>query len=107
MTRIAFVVAMLFAAPWQEAETIEAKHQGRVDLASFSCQDVTRSSTISRVCYENEGRRMLVQLHAVYHAYCDVLADIRDGLLNARSMGRYYQTNIEAAREQGRYGCRT
>ena len=107
MTRIAFVVAMLFAAPWQEAETVEAKYQGRVDLASFSCQDITRSSIISRVCYEDEGRRMLVQRHAVYHAYCDVPADVRDGLLNARSMGRFYQTNIEAAREQGRYFCPT
>jgi KTSC domain len=107
MTRIALIVAMLIAAPWQEAETVEVTNQGSVDLASFSCQDVTRSSLISRVCYEHNSRRMLVQRHAVYHAYCDVPIEIRDGLLNARSMGRFYQINIEAAREQGRYGCRT
>lgn len=107
MTRIALIVAMLIAAPWQEAETVEVMNQGPIDLASFRCQDVTRSSVIDRVCYEENTRRMLVQRHTLYHAYCDVPVDIRDGLLNARSMGHYYRINLEAAREQGRYGCRT
>jgi hypothetical protein len=107
MTRIAFIVAMLLTAPWQEAETVEVKDLGTVDLAIFSCQDVTRSSVISRVCYEGSSRRMLVQRYATYHAYCDVPIEIRDALLDARSMGRFYRINNEPAREQGRYGCAT
>ncbi|MET0675359.1 MAG: KTSC domain-containing protein [Bradyrhizobium sp.] len=105
MTRIAFVVALLLTAPWQEAETVEVNDLGPVDLAAFSCQDVTRSSVISRVCYDDARRRMLVQQHTIYHAYCDVPIDMRNGLLDARSMGRFYQINIEAARRQGRYAC--
>jgi hypothetical protein len=107
MTRIAFIVAMLFTAPWQEAETVDVKDQAPVDLASFSCQDITRSSIISRVCYDGGSRSLLVQRHAIYRAYCDVPAEIRDALLDARSVGWFYLKNIEAAREQGRYGCRT
>lgn len=106
MTRIAFILAMLFTAPWQAAETVEVEDQGLVDLASFSCQDVTRSSIVNRVCYDDQSQRMLVQRHTIYHAYCDVPRDIRDGLLNARSMGRFYQTNIEAARGHGQFSCR-
>jgi len=107
MTRIAFLVAMLLTAPWQEAETVEVRNQGLVDLASFKCQDVTRSSVISRVCYDGGSRRMLVQRHATYHAYCDVPIEIRDALLDARSMGRFYRISIEAARDEGGYGCAT
>jgi len=105
MTRIAFVVALILTAPWQEAETVEVNDLGPVDLASFNCQDITRSSVISRVCYDDRSRRMLVQRHAIYHAYCDVPTNIRDALLDARSMGRFYQINVEAARERGHYGC--
>ena len=108
MTRIAFILALLFTAPWEAAETVEVKDRGPVDLAPFSCQDVTRSSVISRVCYDSESRRMLVQRHAVYQQYCDVPQDARDALLNAPSMGRYFKIAIAAGGRDGEvpYGCR-
>jgi len=105
MTRIAFILALLFAAPWEVAEIVEVKDRGQVDLAPFSCQDVTRSSVISRVCYDDKSRRMLVQRHAVYQQYCDVSQDARDALLNAPSMGRYFRTHIEGADGSKGYGC--
>ena len=105
MTRIAFILALLFAAPWEEAEIVEVKDRGPVDLAAFNCQDITRSSVISRVCYDSESRRLLVQRHAVYQQYCDVPADARDALLNAPSMGRFFRTYIEGADGSGGYGC--
>ena len=75
MTRLAFILALLFTAPWEEAEIVCVKDGGRVDLEPFNCQDITRSSVISRVCYDTESRRMLVQRHAVYHPYCDLPKD--------------------------------
>ena len=63
MTRLAFLLALLFTAPWEEAETVDVKDRGPVDLKAFNCQDVTRSSVISRVCYDIENQRMLVQRH--------------------------------------------
>ena len=107
MTRIAFILALLFTAPWEEAEIVEVKDRGPVGLAPFSCQDVTRSSVIGRVCYDSETRRMLVQRHAVYQQYCGVPQEARDALLNAPSMGRYFKASIEAGGPDGNgpYDC--
>ena len=55
MTRLAFILALLFSAPWQEAEIVDVKDRGAVDLKPFNCQDITRSSVISRVCYDTEA----------------------------------------------------
>jgi KTSC domain-containing protein len=109
MTRIAFMLALLFTAHWEEAEIVDVKDRGPVDLAPFTCQDVTRSSVISRVCYDAESRRMLVQRYAAYQQYCDVPKDTIDALLNARSMGQYFNANIMAAGHDGNasYGCRS
>jgi hypothetical protein len=107
MTRLAFILALLFTAPWEEAEIIDVKDRGAVDLTPFSCQDITRSSVISRVCYDIESRRLLVQRHAVYHQYCDLPKDTRDAFLNAPSMGQYYRASIEGAGGSRPYDCRT
>ena len=101
------MLALLFTAPWEEAEMVGVKDHGAVDLKPFTCQDITRSSVISRVCYDAESRRMLVQRHAVYHQYCDLPKDTRDAFLNAPSMGRYYTAKIEGADGSGPYACRT
>jgi hypothetical protein len=105
MTRIAFILALLFTAPWEAAEIVEVRDRGPVDLAPFNCQDVTRSSVISRVCYDGERRRMLVQHYAAYIQYCDVPQEMRDALLNAPSMGRFFSVHIEGADGSGSYGC--
>ena len=107
MTRFAFILALLFTAPWEEAEIVDVKDRGAVDLKPFTCQDITRSSVIGRVCYDTESRRMLVQRHAVYHQYCDMPKATLDAFLNAPSMGRYYKANIEGADGRGSYACRT
>src|SRR4029078_13680956 len=103
MTRLAFMLALIFTAPWQEAEVVDVKDRGAVDLKPFNCQDITRSSLISRVCYDAESRGMLVQRHAVYHSYCDLPKDTLDAFLNAPSMGRYYKAIIEDACGSGPY----
>ena len=107
MTRLAFILALLFTAPWEAAEIVDVKDRGAVDLKPFNCQDITRSSVISRVCYDIESRRLLVQRRAVYHQYCDLPKDTCDAFLNAPSMGQYYRTSIEGAGGSRPYDCRT
>lgn len=109
MTRLAFILALIFTASWQEAETVEVEGHGPVDLGAFTCQDITRSSVISRACYDSESRRMLVQRLAVYHQYCDLPKRTFDAFLNAPSMGRFFNTDIRMVGGEGNgpYGCRT
>ncbi|MBR1273950.1 KTSC domain-containing protein [Bradyrhizobium sp. AUGA SZCCT0283] len=107
MIRLAFILALLFTADWQEAEIVDVRDRGPVDLKPFNCQDITRSSVISRVCYDTESRRMVVQGHAVYRQYCDLPKDTLNAFLNAPSMGRFFRTNIEDADGSGPYDCRT
>jgi hypothetical protein len=106
MTRLAFILALLFAAPWEQAEIVDVKDRGAVDLKPFNCQDITRSSVISRVCYDAESRRMLVQRHAAYQQYCDLPKHTLDAFLNAPSMGQFFNANIKAADGNGPYDCR-
>jgi hypothetical protein len=105
MIRLAFILALLFTADWQEAEIVDVRDRGPVDLKSFNCQDITRSSVISRVCYDDASRRMVVQRHAAYHQYCDLAKDTLDAFLKAPSMGRYYRANIEGTDGSGPYAC--
>jgi hypothetical protein len=105
MIRIAFILAFLLTAPWEEAETVEVKDRGTVDLKSFDCRDITRSSLINRVCYDAGDRRMLVQRYASYQQYCDVPKDTLDAFLNAPSMGRFFKADIDGGDGNGRYAC--
>lgn len=95
----------LAGANWADAETVNVEQRGAVDLTPFVCQDVTRSSLINRVCYDAEGRHMLVQRYAAYQQYCDVPRDTVDAFLNAPSMGRFFKTDIDGGDGTGRYAC--
>ena len=105
MTRIAFILALLVTSAWQEAEIVDVTDRGAVDLKPFNCQDVTRSSVISRVCYDAESRRMLVQRHAVYRQYCGLPKPIVDAFLNAPSMGQFFRINIDGGDGSRPYAC--
>jgi hypothetical protein len=84
------------------AVTVDVKYRGAVDLAPFQCEAVTRSSFVSRLCYDPKERYVLVQLSDTYYHYCDVPPDIVASWRSAASLGRFYNANIK-----GRYDCRT
>lgn len=49
MLRVALlVVSLASASTWAAAETIDVKYYGKLDLALFTCTDITRSSFINR-----------------------------------------------------------
>ena len=96
----------LAAASWADAETVNVERRGAVDLTPFACQDITRSSLVSRVCYDAAKRSMIVQVKTIYSQYCDVPEATRDGFLNAPSMGQYYHANIKGSAAKTPYQCR-
>jgi hypothetical protein len=99
------LLVRLAGATWADAETVSVEGRGAVDLAPFACQDITRSSLVSRVCYDAANRVMIVQMNAAYLQYCDVPETTRDEFLNASSMGQYYRVSIKGSGSDGAYHC--
>jgi hypothetical protein len=104
---LAIFLARLAGAGWADAETVIVDGRGAVDLTPFVCQDITRSSLVNRVCYDAATRTMIVQVKAAYSQYCGVPEAARDGVLNAPSMGQYYNANIRSFVGGAAYQCRT
>jgi hypothetical protein len=89
------------------AETIDVKYYGQLDLASFTCTDIARSSFINRACYDKAQRFMVVQLRSIYYPYCEMPAPIFEAFVAAVSMGEYYNSNIKGTGADGPFDCRT
>jgi hypothetical protein len=87
------------------AEVVVVKYRGPVDLshpsAAFSCQMVSRSSLVRRVCYEARTRYMIISLNGTYYHYCGIDQETVSSLLSSGSMGRYYNRVVK-----GRFDCR-
>jgi hypothetical protein len=95
----------LAGASWTDAETVEVKDRGAVNLRLFACHDITRSSLVNRVCYDAAKRSMIVQVNSVYFQHCDMPQGMLDSLLNAPSMGQYYRSKIAGAGPNRLYDC--
>jgi hypothetical protein len=71
MQSLLFALIISFSgATWADAETIDVKYYGKLDLAPFACTDVTRSSLINRACYDKPNQFMVVQLKITRTARC-------------------------------------
>jgi len=106
MVRTAAALLMhLLAAP-VISETIEVRNRGAVDLGTFECRDVTRSSVLQRICYDAAQRYLIVDVKGVYDQYCDLPIATFDGLMGAPSMGLFFSRNISGASGEP-YDCRT
>jgi hypothetical protein len=100
-----YLLVRLASVNWADAETVNVEQRGAVDLKSFVCQDVTRSSLVNRVCYDAANQTMIVQVKTAYSQYCGAEA-ARDSFLNAPSMGQYYNANIKDSGTDAPYQCR-
>jgi hypothetical protein len=83
------------------AETVDVKYRGQVDLKSFDCADITRSSFIKRVCYDRANEYMLINLNGTYYHYCQIDPETVTALKTADSMGRYFNAEVK-----GHFDCR-
>jgi len=96
------VAAASGTAATSKAESVNVKYRGLVDLAPFTCDSITRSSLIERVCYDPKNTYMLIDLRGTWYHYCEIDKDTVANLLAAESMGHYYRASIK-----GRFDCRT
>lgn len=84
------------------ADAVNVKYRGVVDLAPFQCESVSRSSLVTRVCYDRKEQYMVIGLQGTYYHYCEIGAGTVAALRGAESMGRFFNSNIK-----GRFDCRT
>jgi hypothetical protein len=108
--RIASFCTVVVTLAWvaaAQAESVEVRYRGSVDLKPFDCTDVTRSSFIERVCYDKANEYMIVRLKGKYYHYCELPQSILHAFISADSMGRYYNSNIRGSGSDGPFDCRT
>lgn len=107
MIRTATATILYLLTAQTGSETVDVRGRGAVDLGTFECRDINRSSIIQRVCYERAQRHLIVGIKGIYDEYCDVPAQSFDGLMGAPSMGWFFTRNIEGSASGDRYLCRT
>lgn len=83
------------------AESVYVKYRGSVELKTFTCNWVSRSSVVNRLCYDQKEEYVVVNLTGTYYHYCEVPSIVVSNWLSASSMGRYYNAQVK-----GRYDCR-
>jgi hypothetical protein len=101
----AFIVLLLTAEV--RSETVDVKYRGPVDLKTFDCRDINRSSFIQRVCYDKTQSYMIISLRGTYYHYCELSLSIYDTFMGAPSMGHFYNQNIKGNGSDGPFDCRT
>ncbi|WP_166295919.1 KTSC domain-containing protein [Bradyrhizobium sp. 2S1] len=106
MVRAAALILSLLSAPIGP-ETVDLGNSTTVDLASFECRDINRSTIVQRVCYSAGERALLVAVRGSYQHYCGVPTETFDALINAPSMGVFLNRVLRIAGADGRYLCRT
>jgi len=106
MVRVATLLLHLFAAE-VGSEIIDVRDRGPVDLRTFECRDINRSSLIRRVCYDRARGYLIVGINNVYDQFCDLPPPTFDSLMGAPSMGQFYNRNIIGVESGGAYDCRS
>src|SRR6202163_228928 len=107
MIRAASMLLALLLSAEAHSETIDVKYRGPVDLKTFQCSDINRSSFIQRVCYDKAQSYMIISLRGTYYHYCELTSATFDSLMGAPSMGQFYNQNIKGSGSDGPYDCRT
>lgn len=96
------VLIFAFLGP-VSAESVFVKYRGNVDLAPFKCVDTDRSGFIRRVCYDAAEQYMVILLQDTYYHYCEIGQATVTALMEAPSMGQYYNAHIRGVP----FDCRT
>jgi len=106
MVRAAALILSLLSAP-VGPETVDLGNSTAVDLSSFECRDINRSTIVQRVCYRADQRALLVAVRGSYQHYCGVPTETYDALMIAPSIGVFLNRVLRIAGADGRYSCTT
>ena len=101
---LAILLAQLMTAP-VVSETVETGERHFVDLGTFECRDITRSTVLQRVCYDRARQDLVVGVGGAYERYCGVPPDTVEHLLGAPSMGRFFNQKLKREIGGVRYAC--
>ena len=101
---LALLLAQLAAAPIV-SEAVETGDRRPINLATFECRDINRSTVLQRVCYDHAQHDLVVATGGFYARYCGVTAETVDRLLGAPSMGQFFNRHIRREAAGGRYDC--
>jgi hypothetical protein len=98
------LIALLLSAPIG-SETVEIRDRGTIDLATFECRDINRSSLIQRVCYDRDQHTLIVGIKGGYDDYCELPQQTFESFMTAPSMGQFFNQNIRDSGPHARYDC--
>jgi KTSC domain len=107
MIRATTALLFLLFTTEVRSENVEVKYRGLVDLRTFDCRDINRSSFIQRVCYDKAQNYMIISLRGTYYHYCELPPATLDALMGAPSMGQFYNQNIKGWGPDGPFDCRS
>jgi hypothetical protein len=102
---IVLLLAVLGNATWADADVVDVRNAGPVDLAPFVCTDITRSTMIDRACYNEAKRSAIIEVRSTYRQFCDMPKATFDALLDAPSMGQFYIKQIRGKEPGQPYVC--
>ncbi|WGS02385.1 KTSC domain-containing protein [Bradyrhizobium sp. ISRA443] len=71
MVRAAALIFSLLSAPIGPV-TIDTGNGATLDLSTFDCREIDRSTIVQRVCYDAAQRALLVAVRGSYQHYCGV-----------------------------------
>ncbi|TQF31840.1 KTSC domain-containing protein [Bradyrhizobium sp. UNPA324] len=101
---LAVLLAQLVATPIV-SETVETGDRGTINLATFECRDINRSTVLQRVCYDPTRHDLVVATGGFYARYCGIADKTVDQLLGAPSMGQFFNRHIRRETAGRRYDC--
>jgi hypothetical protein len=90
------------------AECVVVKYRDTpVCLNTFACQETPQSSFVRKVCFDAAKSYMLIKLNDTWYHYCAVDRSSVDNLINAASVGTYYNQNFRSQGPvHGPFDCR-
>jgi hypothetical protein len=106
---VSFVLLASAAAPnTAAAECVTVKYRdGQVCLDTFKCSETSRSSFVRAICYDASKAYMLINLNGTWYHYCSVDGASVSKLVNAESIGRYYNQYFRSRGSvHGPFDCR-
>lgn len=102
---ISAILGISALSPYSTAHADNGTTNNNV-LLELNCQDVSRSSFIERVCYDEAQEYMLIRLSGRLYHYCDIEVEMIRAFLAAPSMGAFYNAHIKGRKTARPYDCR-
>jgi hypothetical protein len=94
MIRAATSLILFLLTAQVGSETVEVSDRGSVDLQTFECRDINRSTIVQRVCYDGSQHTMMVGIKGRYDRYCELSVQTLEAFVTAPSMGGFFNQNI-------------